>query len=217
MVCFRSFATKGLVDMLVYLEFVLVTDSSLLSLSSDLHHPSTLNLFDESSYNYFPSTTSTLNSSDTTTVNQLDQTNYTLSDADLAALFVSSLMTTTPSPSSATSTTLMDHLANSNETSATPFDDVFLHHLADLACDSTSSLIDSQASVGPPPGFENFRFDSSSASDLLLSPSTNNPNMSSMNIAASETPVSSSDTINFSQLLQSTSVGKSSSEPSVDH
>jgi hypothetical protein len=173
--------------------------------SAYLHHPSTGNLFDESSLssNFYSTTLSTMNSSDTTTVNQSHDTTFSLNEADLAALFVSSLMTTTPSPSL---TTAIHDNNNKNATSMNAFNDVFLSHLTDLACTPSSSLIDSHSSIEPPPGFESFRFDTSATSDLLLSQTaTNQSHISSMNATNIERSVSSSDTINFSQLLQSTS------------
>jgi len=182
---------------------ILVTDNSSLLLS-DLQHPSTLNLFDESSPNYFSSLISNMNSSDIqTTVNKSN--NYNLTDADFAALFVSSLVTTTPSSSSSSltqTTTSNNSIDNNNETSNNTLDDVFLNQVNDLVC--------KQQSMGPPPpGFENFLFNTSSTSDLLLPHTTNNNStLSSISYAAMQTPVSSSDTINFSQLLQSTIVGK---------
>ncbi len=184
---------------------ILVIDSSSLLLS-DLQHPSTINLFDESSPNYFSSSTSNMNSSDIQiTVNKSN--NYNLTDADFAALFVSSLVTTTPSSSSSSltqTTTSNNSIDNNNETSNNTLDDVFLNQVTDLVC--------KQQSMGPPPpGFENFLFNTSSTSDLLLTQTTNNNNnsiISSISNAVIQTPVSSSDTINFSQLLQSTVVGK---------
>jgi len=128
-----------------------------------------------------------MTSSDSTTVNQSND-NYNLTDADLAALFVSSIVSTTPS------TTINDNkneLSNNNNT----LDDVFLQQVNDLVCSSQ------QKPFGPPPGFENFRFDTSSSSD-------NSTTISSISTAAIQSQVSSSDTINFSQLLQSTIVGK---------
>jgi hypothetical protein len=189
---------------------ILVSDSSSLFLP-DHQHPSTFNLFDDSSANYFSSSTSNMNSSDTTTVNKLDN-NYNLTDADLAALFVSSIITTTPSPQT-TSNNLVDNLNNNNnnnnnETSNNSLDDVFLNQVTDLACCSSPSppsIVDKQQTLGPPPGFENFRFDSSSSPQTTNNP---NPTISSISNAAIETQVSSSDTINFSQLLQSATAGK---------
>ena len=103
---------------------------------------------------------------------------YSLTDTNLAALLVS--------------TTSNDSMNNHNT-----LDDVFLNQFTDLVYSSSSSMID------PPPGFENFLFDPSvSSSDFLLTETTNQMN------TAIQTPVSSSDTINFSQLLQSTTVGK---------
>ena len=153
-----------------------------------------------------------MNPSDTTTVNKTNNNNnynYNLTDVDLAALFVSSIVTTTPSSPLAQTNTSIDNI--NNDTSNNTLDDVFLNQLTDLACcsSSSSSIIDKQQTIGPPPGFENFLFDSSSTSDLLLSQTTNNNStLSSISNAAIQTQVSSSDTINFSQLLQSTTVGK---------
>jgi hypothetical protein len=146
-----------------------------------------------------------MNSSDIQiTVNKSN--NYNLTDADFAALFVSSLVTTTPTSSSSLTqtTTSNNSIDNNNETSNNTLDDVFLNQVTDLVC--------KQQSMGPPPpGFENFLFNTSSTSDLLLTQTTNNNNnstISSISNAVIQTPVSSSDTINFSQLLQSTVVGK---------
>jgi hypothetical protein len=124
-----------------------------------------------------------MNSSTTTVKNA---NNYSLTDADLAALFVST------TPSQTTSNDSMNTL-----------DEVFLNQVNDLVCDK-------QQTIGPPPGFENFLYDSSSTSDFLLTQTTNTINSprSSMSNVPIQTPVSSSDTINFSQLLQSTTVGK---------
>jgi hypothetical protein len=130
-----------------------------------------------------------MNSSDTTTVNKSN--NYNLTDADLAALLISSIDPTTSNEHS------IDN--RNNETTNNTLDEVFLNQVNDLVCN------DKQQTIGPPPGFENFM-----SSDLLLSQTTNNNNstISSISNAAIQTPVSSSDTINFSQLLQTTSVGK---------
>ncbi|CAF0812850.1 unnamed protein product [Adineta steineri] len=191
-----------------------VTDNK--SLLPDLQHPSALNLFDDSLSNYFSSSILNMNSSDTTTttttVNKPNN-NYSLSDADLAALFLSSITTTTPSPQTITPNALIDNIHqnnnnNNNETSNNALDDVFLNQFTDLTC-SSPTIIDKPQPIGPPPGFENFRLDSSSSSssDLLLSQTTNkNSTLSSISNAVIQTPVSSSDTINFSQLLQSTAV-----------
>jgi hypothetical protein len=123
---------------------------------------------------------------DSTTANKTTN-DYSLTDNDLAALFISSIVSTTPS------TTTMD---NNNELSNNnTLDEVFLQQVNDLVCSSQ------QKALGPPPGFENFRFDTSSSSD-------NSTTLSSIGSAAIQPQVSSSDTINFSQLLQSTIVGK---------
>lgn len=176
---------------------------------SDLHsHPSTVNLFDESS-RYFPST---MNTSDrTSTVNQSHESTFSLSDADLAALFVSSLISTTPSPST---TTNLDHsnepsaqTTSTTTTTSTTLDDVFYNSANDFSSTPTSTFIENEKTLEPPPGFENFRFEPPSTDELLQSHPTNPSNISnSSNPPSLDAPVSSSDTINFSQLLQSTSV-----------
>jgi hypothetical protein len=146
-----------------------VPDSSSILLS-DLNNPSKQNLFD------YSITTLT----DSTTVNKSND-NYNLTDADLAALFVSSIVSTTPS-----NTTNDNKNEHSNNNNNNTLDDVFIQQVNDLVCSSQPKPL------GPPPGFENFRFDTSSSSD------------NSINTAAIQpTQVSSSDTINFSQLLQS--------------
>ena len=151
----------------------LVADSSSILLT-DLHTPSTENLFD-------------CTASDSTTVNKCND-NYHLTDADLAALFVSSITTDDQKNE-------LSNNNNNNNNNNNTLDDVFIQQVNDLVCASQ------QKSFGPPPGFENFRFDTSSSSD-------NSTTISSISTAAIQTQVSSSDTINFSQLLQSTTVGK---------
>jgi len=99
--------------------------------------------------------------------------NYSLTDADLAALFVSSIVSTTPS---ITNENTLEH--------SNTLDDVFIQQMNDLVCSNQ------QKSFGPPPGFENFRLNSSENSTGL------------------QAQVSSSDTINFGQLLQPSLVGK---------
>lgn len=201
---------------------VLVTDSASLLLSSaDLQHPSTFNLFEESLSGYFSSSTLGMNSSDTTTVNQSNNhnnnnNNANLTDADLAALFLSSIAAaTSPSMSEA----LVDGISSqSHEASNHALDDVFLSQLTDLTCcspssSSSSTMLDkpqpTPQAIGPPPGFENFLLESPSTSDLLLAQTTNhNSTASSIDHAGMQTPVSSSDTINFSQLFASAAVGK---------
>lgn len=118
-----------------------------------------------------------------TTVNQ----HMNLTDTDLTALFVSSLVATTSNDS-------IDNINNNNNNNT--LDDAFLSQFSDFVY-SPSSMIDQQ-SFGPPPGFEHFRFDSSNSADSSLNPSINQTN----------TPVSSSDTINFSQLLSANIAGK---------
>ena len=145
-----------------------------------------------------------MNSSDMTTVNN---SNNNLSDADFAALFLSSVTSTTPS---ATSNALLGSTLN-HETSNNTLDDVFLSQLTDLTCCPSPSIVGQlQQPIGPPPGFENFRHDSpSTTTHLLLSQTTNNNStLSSISNVGMQTPVASSDTINFSQLLQSTAAGK---------
>lgn len=137
------------------------SSSSPLLLLTDLQNPSKENLFDYS-----------ISTPNSTTVNKSND-NYNLTDADLAALFVSSIVSTTPSITN----------ENTLEQSNT-LDDVFIQQMNDLVCSNQ------EKSFGPPPGFENFRLNSSDNSTDLQS------------------QVSSSDTINFDQLLQSTLIGK---------
>ena len=120
-----------------------------------------------------------------TTVNQSNK-HMNLTDTDLTALFVSSLVATTSN----------DSIDNTNNNNNNTLDDAFLSQFSDFVY-SPSSMIDQQ-SFGPPPGFEHFRFDSSNSADLSLNPLINQTN----------TPVSSSDTINFSQLLSANIAGK---------
>jgi len=160
---------------------LVVPDNSSILLT-DLNNPSTQTLFD------YSASTSNMTSSDSTTVNQSND-NYNLTDADLAALFVSSIVSTTPP---ITTNDNKNEISNNNNNT---LDDVFLQQVNDLVCSSQ------QKSIGPPPGFENFRFDTSSSSD-------NSTTISSISTAAIQSQVSSSDTINFSQLLPSTIVGK---------
>lgn len=154
-------------------------------LLTDLNNPSTQNLLD------YTSSTPTMNSIDLPTVNKSNN-NYNLSDADLAALFVSSLVSTTPS------TTTMDdenELSTNNNNNNNKLDDVFLQNVSDFVCSSQ------QKSIGPPPGFENYPFNKSLSSD-------NTRTLSSISNVAIQSQVSPSDTINFSQLLPSTIVGE---------
>jgi hypothetical protein len=164
----------------------LVPDSSSILLT-DLNNPSTQTLFD------YSSSTSNITSSDSTTLNQSND-NYNLTDADLAALFVSSIVSTTPSTTTNDNKNELSNNNNNNNNNNT-LDDAFLQQVNDLVCSSQ------QKPIGPPPGFENFRFDTSSSSD-------NSTTISSISTAAIQSQVSSSDTVNFSQLLQSTVVGK---------
>jgi hypothetical protein len=130
-----------------------------------------------------------MNSTDSTTVNKLTN-DYSLTDTDLAALFISSIVSTTPSN---TPIDNKNELSNNNNNNT--LDEVFLQQVNELVCSSQ------QKPLGPPPGFENFCFDTSSSSD-------NSTTLSSISSAVIQPQVSSSDTINFSQLLQSTIVGK---------
>lgn len=124
-----------------------------------------------------------MNTIDLPTVNK-STSNYNLTDADLAALFVPSIVSS-------------NTLDNENElsTNNNALDDVFIKQVNDLVCS------DQQKSYGPPPGFENFLFNQSLTSD-------NAGTISSISNAAIQSQVSSSDTLNLSQLLQSTLVGK---------
>ncbi|CAF5110480.1 unnamed protein product, partial [Rotaria magnacalcarata] len=149
----------------------------------DLNNPSTQSLFD------YSSSTPTMNPIDLPTVNKSNN-NFNLSDADLAALFVSTLVSTT---SSTTATLDNENELSTNNNNA--LDDVFLQQVNELVCSSQ------QKSMGPPPGFENFLFDNSL-------PSETSRTLSSISNAAIQSQVSSSDTINFSQLLPSAIVGK---------
>ncbi len=151
-------------------------------LLTDHDKPSKQNLFD------YSTSTSNMNSSELTTVNKTNNNNYNLTDADLAAIFVSSIGSITPS------STTIDNRNELSDNSNT-LDDMFLQQVNDLVCSSQ------EKPVGPPPGFESFRFDKSSSSDNLTT-------IPSISTAAIQPHVSCSDTINFSQLLQSTFVGK---------
>lgn len=119
------------------------------------------------------------------TVNQ-SNTHANLTDTDLTALFVSSLIASTSNDS-------IDNTNNNNNNNT--MEDAFISQFSDLVY-SPSSMIDHQ-SLGPPPGFEHFRFDSSNSTDFPLNQLINQTNA----------PVSSADTINFSQLLTSTIAG----------
>ncbi|CAF0894228.1 unnamed protein product [Rotaria sp. Silwood1] len=169
-----------------------VLDSSSILLT-DLNNPSTQNLFD------YSSSTPTMNTIDLSTVNKSTTTtnnnNYNLSDADLAALFVSSIVSTTPS-----TTTIDNENELSNNNNNNTLDDVFIQQVNDLVCSSQ------QKSIGPPPGFENYRFNKSLSSD-------NSRTISSISNAGIQPQVSCSDTINFSQLLQSTIVDTQQQQP----
>ena len=175
----NSNGKSNTIEWTFFIGFFLVVDHSAILLA-DLHTPSTDNLIDYS-------TSSNLPSSDSTTVNKSND-NYTLTDADLAVLFVSSIVSTTPS--NATDEHQNELINHQNPT----LDDVFLQQVNDLVCSSQAKPI------GPPPGFENFRFDTSSSSD-------NSTTISSISSTALQNQVSSSDTINFSQLLPSNILG----------
>ncbi|CAF1492202.1 unnamed protein product [Rotaria magnacalcarata] len=154
----------------------------------DLNNPSTQSLFD------YSSSTPTMNPIDLPTVNKSNN-NFNLSDADLAALFVSTLVSTT---SSTTATLDNENELSTNNNNA--LDDVFLQQVNELVCSSQ------QKSMGPPPGFENFLFDNSL-------PSETSRTLSSISNAAIQSQVSSSDTINFSQLLPSAIVDSQQQQP----
>lgn len=185
---------------------------------SDLHHPSISNLLDESSSaSYFLTHTSTMNSSsDTTTVNPLNQSNYILNDMDLTAPFVSSLFISSPPPMAVPSSTCFNapvhndtDINDDKESSGSTFGDVFSNQVTDLGFEPSSPFIDSQSTIGPPPGFEGFHFDLNlTTNGLPLSKAMNNPATLPSTNAVADTVVSNSDTINFSQLLSSTEVGK---------
>ena len=113
-----------------------------------------------------------------TTVNQPND-HFNLTDTDLPTRLVP---TTTSNDS-------MDNVNNNNNT----MEAILLNQFHEFICSPTSSMIDQQT-FGPPPGFEHFRLDSPISSDYPLH--------------QTNIPVSSSDTINFSQLLSSTIVGK---------
>jgi hypothetical protein len=130
-----------------------------------------------------------MTASNSTTVTKSND-NYNLTDADLAALFVSSIVSTTPSITTDDQKNEHSNNNHNNNNNNNTLDDVFIQQVNDLVCSSQ------QKPFGPPPGFENFRFDTSSSSD------------NSINTAAIQpTQVSSSDTINFSQLLQPNIIG----------
>ncbi|CAM4917537.1 unnamed protein product [Rotaria socialis] len=164
-----------------------IIDSSSILLP-DLNNPSTQSLFD------YSSSTPTMNSIDLPTVNKSNN-NFNLSDADLAALFVSTLVSAT---SSTTATLDNENELPTNNNNA--LDDVFLQQVNELVCSSQ------QKSMGPPPGFENFLFDNPL-------PSETSRTLSSISNAAIQSQVSSSDTINFSQLLPSTIVDTQQQQP----
>jgi hypothetical protein len=114
--------------------------------------------------------------------------NY-LNDTDLAGLFASSIVSITRS------STAMDK--NDITDNPNTLDDIFFQQVSELVCSSHNNAL------GPPPGFEHFRFDTSSSSSASLT------TVSSISTAAVvQSKVSSSDTTNFSQLLPSTNVGQ---------
>jgi hypothetical protein len=127
------------------------------------------------------SASSAINSSDSTTINT-NNNFYASVDTDLAALFVSTM-------------SINEKL---ELTDNQPFDEVFLSSVNDLVSDSESSA------MGPPPGFEHLRFDSTLSNHLMCPTSIDETTNTSL---VSRT--SPSDVINFSQLLPSTLVGES--------
>ncbi|CAF1098564.1 unnamed protein product [Rotaria sordida] len=165
-----------------------VLDSSSILLT-DLNNPSTQNLFD------YSSSTPTMNTIDLSTVNKSNtNNNFNLTDADLAALFVSSIVSTT------TIDNENELSSNNNNNNNNTLDDVFLQQVNELVDSSQPK------SIGPPPGFENYHFNRSLSSD-------NSKTISSISNVAIQPQVSSSDTINFSQLLQSTIVDAPQQQP----
>ncbi|UJR21537.1 hypothetical protein I4U23_024622 [Adineta vaga] len=152
------------------------------SIMSAVHEkPSKHDLFD------YSATTKSNASSFGSTATTKGNTNY-LNDSDLAGLFASSIV------SISRSSTAMDK--NDITDNPNTLDDIFFQQVSELVCASQ------QNPLGPPPGFENFRFDTtSSSSDSLTT-------VSSISTAAAvgQSKVSSSDTTNFSQLLPSTNV-----------
>lgn len=156
------------------------------SLMSAVHDkPPKLDLFD------YDATIKSNTSSFASAASMKGNTNY-MDDTDLAGLFASSIV------SISRSTTAMDK--NDITDNPNTLDDIFFQQVSELVCASQ------QNPLGPPPGFENFRFDTtSSSSDSLTT-------VSSISTAAAvgQSKISTSDTTNFSQLLPSTKVGKSS-------
>ena len=204
----------------MFVYFLSVTDSTLLS-SLDLPHPSKVNLFDESLSlsNYFASLSSTMNNPPTTaSVDEWDQKTFGLNVDDFA-LLCSSLMTTTSSHSEDTTTTSIDQFHHGHEDTAphnnqampNNSDDSVFNGINGLGFISPKPLINGEETIEPPPGFESFHLNSSLSNDLLLSQTTNNSliNTTTSNRIA-ETPVSSSDKLNFSQLFASINAGKQS-------
>ena len=152
--------------------------------SIDHEKPSKHDMFDCSK------TTASNTSSFASTATTKGNNNY-LNDTDLAGLFASSIVSITRS------STAMDK--NDITDNPNTLDDIFFQQVSELVCSSQHNAL------GPPPGFENFRFDTSSSSSASLT------TVSSISTAAAvQSKVSSSDTTNFSQLLPSTNVGECS-------
>lgn len=151
----------------------------------------------------------------TASVDEWDQKSLGLNVDDFA-LLCSSLMTTTSSQSQETMTTSIDQF-NHDHQETTPHNEVMSNNsgdavfngINDLGFISPKALINGEETIEPPPGFENFHLNSSLSNDLLLSQTTNNSliNTTTSNRIA-ETPVSSSDKLNFSQLFASINTGK---------
>ncbi|CAF1433105.1 unnamed protein product [Adineta steineri] len=154
-----------------------VVDNTSIS-TSNHDKPSKHDLFD------YSTTTSKTSSFASTSLNK-GNNNYHLDDTDLAGLFASSIV------SISRSTTAID---NKNDMTDNPntLDDFFFQQVSEIVCSP-------QQNVGPPPGFENFHFDASSSDSLTTVSSIN-----AANVVQSQ--VSTSDTINFSQLLPSINV-----------
>ena len=145
---------------------------------TDTHHPPGHSLFTQLS---LPASIHLSDSNGLNAPNPL----YPLIDADLAALFVS--------------TVSVEEKSEPNHDP--PFDEVFLSSVNDLVSSS-----EPMTAMGPPPGFENFQLD-----PALSNHTTNGSTIDDTAPRTMQSQVLSSDTINFSQLLPSTLVGKSRS------
>lgn len=156
--------------------FFLIADNSSLFVT-DTHHPPGHSLFTQLSL------PASIHLSDNNSLNAANPL-YPLIDADLAALFVSTV-------------SIEEKTEPNNDL---PFDEVFLSSVNDLV---SSSEPTTTTAMGPPPGFENFNFDSN-----LSNPTTNGSTIDDTALDTMQSQVLSSDTINFSQLLPSALVGK---------